>query len=114
MQVLGGDLVYLAATLSLTGAWFCQRVVLGSECLAGRSARFHRPRRADELDGLPVSQTLIFTTVFYGYGLGAAFVWGPAQVVAFAVVVYALQVVLCATGGCSDFGADLWSGCGAA
>ncbi len=42
-----------------------------------------------------LSQTVMFTTVFYGYGLGAAFEWGPAQVVGFAVGVYALQVVLC-------------------
>jgi uncharacterized protein len=42
-----------------------------------------------------LSQTAVFTTVFYGYGLGAAFVWGPAQVAAFAVLLYALQVALC-------------------
>ena len=94
MQVLGGDLVYLAATLGLTSAWFfsvwCW--VQSAWLLDVR----HAIARAGQmsLTGY-VSQTLIFTTVFYGYGLGAAFVWGPAQVVTLAVAVYALQVVLC-------------------
>ena len=94
MQVLGGDLVYLVATLSLTGAWF-----LSVWCWA-------QSRRLVGVRGLIASvgqmsltgyltQTVMFTTVFYGYGLGAAFEWGPAQVVGFAVGVYALQVVLC-------------------
>ena len=94
MQVLGGDLIYLVATLSLTAAWFVsvwcwaqsQRLV-GLRGLIASAGQM-------SLTGY-VSQTLIFTTVFYGYGWGAAFIWSPAQVAAFAVVVYALQVVLC-------------------
>ena len=94
MQVLGGDLVYLAATLSLTGAW-----LLSVWCWA-HSRKLIRVRSLIVSAGQMsltgyVSQTLIFTTVFYGYGLGAGFIWGPTQVVAFAVVVYSLQVVLC-------------------
>jgi len=94
MQVLGGDLVYLAATLSLTGAWF-----FSVWCWA-QSRKLIRVRSLIASAGQMsltgyVSQTLIFTTVFYGYGLGAAFVWGPAQVVILAVAVYALQLVLC-------------------
>ena len=93
-QVLVGDLVYLAATLSLTGAWFCSvwcwvqgRWLVGVRNLIASAGQM-------SLTGY-LSQTVIFTTVFYGYGLGAAFVWGPAQVVAFAVVVYSLQLLLC-------------------
>jgi len=94
MQVLGGDLVYLVATLSLTAAWFVsvwcwaqsQRLV-GLRGLIASAGQM-------SLTGY-VSQTLIFTTVFYGYGLGAAFVWGPAQVALLAIGVYALQVILC-------------------
>ena len=94
MQVLGGDLVYLGATLSLTGAW-----LLSVWCWA-QSRKLTRVRSLIASAGQMsltgyVSQTLIFTTVFYGYGLGAGFIWGPTQVVAFAVVVYSLQVVLC-------------------
>jgi uncharacterized protein len=112
MQVLGGDLVYLVATLSLTGAWFFSvwcwaqsRWLVGVRNLIASAGQM-------SLTGY-LSQTVIFTTVFYGYGLGAAFVWGPTQVLAFAVIVYALQVSS-ATGGYSDFGADQWNGCGAA
>ena len=94
LQVLGGDLVYLAATLSLIGAWFF------SVWSWVHSRWLVAPRRLIASAGQMsltgyISQTLIFTTVFYGYGLGAAFVWGPAQVVTLAVAVYALQVVLC-------------------
>ena len=42
-----------------------------------------------------LSQTLIFTTVFYGYGLGVAYSWGPTQVVLLSVVIYAGQLLLC-------------------
>jgi uncharacterized protein len=94
MQVLGGDLVYLAATFSLTGAWFCSvwcwvqsRWLVGARDLIASAGKM-------SLTGY-LSQTVIFTTVFYGYGLGAAFVWGPVQVVALAVIVYVLQLVLC-------------------
>jgi uncharacterized protein len=94
LQVLGGDLVYLAATLSLTGAWFASVWCwIQSAWLVGARDAIARVGQMS-LTGY-VSQTLIFTTVFYGYGLGAAFVWGPAQVVTLAVAVYALQVVLC-------------------
>ena len=94
MQVLGGDLVYLVATLSLVGAWFF------SVWSWVQSRWLIAPRRLIASAGQMsltgyVGQTLIFTTVFYGYGLGAAFVWGPAQVVTLAVAIYALQVVLC-------------------
>ena len=94
MQVLGGDLVYLVATLSLMGAWFFSvwSWVHSRWLVAPR--RFIASAGQMSLTGY-VSQTLIFTTVFYGYGLGAAFVWGPAQVLTLAVAVYALQVVLC-------------------
>ena len=94
LQVLGGDLVYLAATLILTGAWFASVWCwVQSAWLVGVRDAIARAGQMS-LTGY-VSQTLIFTTVFYGYGWGAAFIWGPAQVAAFAVVVYALQVVLC-------------------
>ena len=94
LQVLGGDMVYLFATLSLTCAWFFSvqcwvqsRWLIGLRGLIASAGKM-------SLTGY-VSQTLIFTTIFYGYGFGAAFVWGPAQVVAFAVAIYAAQVLLC-------------------
>lgn len=94
MQVLAGDLVYLVATLSLTGAWFVSVWCwVQSSWLVGVRDYIASAGQMS-LTGY-VSQTLIFTTVFYGYGLGAAFIWGPAQVAALAVAIYALQVMLC-------------------
>ncbi|MGB6642282.1 MAG: DUF418 domain-containing protein, partial [Thermoanaerobaculia bacterium] len=42
-----------------------------------------------------LTQTLMFTTLFYGYGFGQAFRLGPAAVTAWAVVFFAVQVVAC-------------------
>ena len=42
-----------------------------------------------------LTQTLIFTTLFYGYGFGQAYRLGPAAVSALAVVIFAVQVVAC-------------------
>ncbi len=42
-----------------------------------------------------LTQTLVFTTLFYGYGFGQAFRLGPAAVTAWAVLIFALQVVTC-------------------
>ena len=94
MQVLGGDLVYLAATLSLTCAWLFSVWCWAQSRKLIRVLSLIASAGQMSLTGY-VSQTLIFTTVFYGYGLGAGFIWGPTQVVAFAVGVYSLQVVLC-------------------
>jgi uncharacterized protein len=42
-----------------------------------------------------LTQTLMFTTLFYGYGFGQAFRLGPAAVTAWAVMIFAAQVVAC-------------------
>ena len=94
LWVLFGDLVYLGATLLLTGAWFV------SVWCWTRSDRFIALRTRVASAGRVslsayLSQTLIFTTVFYGYGLGKAFQWGPFAVCSFAVMVYLAQLVVC-------------------
>jgi uncharacterized protein len=43
-----------------------------------------------------LTQTLAFTTLFYGYGLGQAYRMGPAAVTASAVLIYGLQILGCA------------------
>lgn len=43
-----------------------------------------------------LTQTLAFTTLFYGYGLGQAFRMGPAAVAACAVLIFGAQVLVCA------------------
>ena len=94
LGVLVGDVVYLCATISLTGAWF-----ISVWCWT-RSDRFIALRTRVASAGRVslsayLSQTLVFTTVFYGYGLGKAFQWGPFAVCSFAVMVYLAQLVVC-------------------
>ena len=94
LWVLFGDMVYLGATLLLTGAWFV------SVWCWTRGDRFIALRTRVASAGRVslsayLSQTLIFTTVFYGYGLGKAFQWGPFAVCCFAVMIYLAQLVVC-------------------
>jgi uncharacterized protein len=94
LWVLFGDMVYLGATLLLTGAWFV------SVWCWTRGDRFIALRTRVASAGRVslsayLSQTLIFTAVFYGYGLGKAFQWGPFAVCSFAVMVYLAQLVVC-------------------
>jgi uncharacterized protein len=42
-----------------------------------------------------LTQTLMFTTLFYGYGFGQAFRLGPTSVTAWAVMIFVVQVVAC-------------------
>jgi uncharacterized protein len=42
-----------------------------------------------------LTQSLAFTTLFYGYGLGFVGRTGPAGVTEFAILIFALQLVVC-------------------
>ena len=94
LWVLLGDLVYLCATILLTGAWFvsvwCWTQSNWATALRSRVASAGRVSLSAYL-----SQTLIFTTVFYDYGFGKAFEWGPFAVCSFAVMVYFVQLLIC-------------------
>ena len=94
LGVLVGDVVYLCATISLTGAWF-----ISVWCWT-RSDRFIALRTRVASAGRVslsayLSQTLVFTTVFYGYGLGKAFQWGPFSVCSVSIKKYLAQLVVC-------------------
>ena len=94
LWVLFGDVIYLGATLLLTGAWFVSVWcwTRSDRCIALRT----RVASAGRVSlSAYLSQTLIFTTVFYGYGLGKAFQWGPFAVCSFALMVYLAQLVVC-------------------
>lgn len=43
-----------------------------------------------------LSGTVMFTMLFYGYGFGQIFLMGPAEVTAYAIFFFAIQVVFCA------------------
>ena len=88
-----GDGVYLLATTLLTLAWF----VLG----LGTFVHYQHLTWVKYLVDLGrlsltvyLMQSLIFTTLFYGYGLGLAYRLGPAAVTALAMTVFAVQAVL--------------------
>jgi uncharacterized protein len=59
-------------------------------------ARLCKPLAAAGRMGLTVylTQTLIFSTVFYGFGFGAAWRLGPAAVSMLAVATFAAQLLL--------------------
>ena len=94
LWVLLGDMVYLCALFVLVGAWFVS--VWCWTCGERFPALRERVASAGRVSlSAYLSQTLIFTTVFYGYGLGKAFQWGPFAVCCFAVMVYLAQLVVC-------------------
>ena len=94
LWVLLGDMVYLCALFVLVGAWFVS--VWCWTCGERFPALRERVASAGRVSlSAYLSQTLILTTVFYGYGLGKAFQWGPFAVCCFAVMVYLAQLVVC-------------------
>ena len=94
LWILLGDMVYLCALFVLVGAWFVS--VWCWTCGERFPALRERVASAGRVSlSAYLSQTLIFTTVFYGYGRGKAFEWGPFAVCCFAVMVYLAQLVIC-------------------
>ncbi|MBT3410819.1 MAG: DUF418 domain-containing protein [Halieaceae bacterium] len=93
--VLLGDLTYLLATVSLSAAWFLS-VWIWVDCGAFRRLRASLATAGRLSLSLYLTQTLVFTSVFYGYGLGYAYQWGPLSVICFAVFVFFLQLLLSA------------------
>jgi uncharacterized protein len=89
-----GDLLFAYGSTALSFGYAAGIVVLS------RSAKF----RALVTPFGPVgrlalsvylTQTLAFTTLFYGYGFGFAFRLGPAAVTGYAALIFAIQVVIC-------------------
>jgi len=101
LSILLGDITYVAATAALTAAWFLSVWLW----VSGDSMPGLR-RSIAALGTLSLSaylgQTLVMTFVFYGYGLGAAFHWGPAQVTLLACATFLCQLVA-ARWWCSRF-----------
>ena len=94
LWVLAADLNYLLATLVLAAAWFftvlCWVKTDSWSRLRARVASAGKMSLTAYL-----TQTAVFTTIFYGYGLGAAYHWGPVQVLLLAVATYGVQLLLC-------------------
>jgi uncharacterized protein len=93
MLTLIGDIAYVAGALAMAASYLLI-IVLAVQRPA--VARLCKPLAAAGRMGLTVylTQTLIFSTVFYGFGFGAAWRLGPAAVSMLAVATFAAQLLL--------------------
>ena len=91
---LAGDLLVAFGTPALA-LGYAAMVVLAAQTPRGRAAL--APLAAVGRLALTVylTQTLLFTTLFYGYGFGQAFQLGPVAVSAWALIFFGAQVVAC-------------------
>jgi len=91
---LAGDLLFAFGTPALA-LGYAATLVLAAQTSRGRVAL--APLAGVGRMGLTVylTQTLAFTTLFYGYAFGQVFRLGPVAVTAWAVVIFAVQVVAC-------------------
>ena len=93
-QILIADVTYLGASVCLASAWFLSVYWwVVSDFSVGLKARIACVGKMSLTNYL--GQTLVFASVFYGYGVGAAFLWGPAQVACLAVMIYLTQLIVC-------------------
>ena len=91
---LVGDLIVAFGTVALA-LGYAATIVLAAQTPRGKA--FLAPLAGVGRLALTVylTQTLIFTTLFYGYGFGQAFRLGPAAVTVWTVLIFAVQVVAC-------------------
>jgi uncharacterized protein len=91
---LAGDLLFVFGTTA-HALGDAAALVLAAQTRRGRAAL--APLAAVGRLALTVylTQTLLFTTLFHGYGFGQAFRLGPVAVTGWAVVFFAVQVVAC-------------------
>ena len=91
---LAGDLLFAFGTMALA-LGYAAALILAAQTPRGRSAL--APLAAVGRMALTVylTQTLMFTTLFYGYGFGRAFRLGPVAVTGWAIAFFAVQVVAC-------------------
>ena len=91
---LAGDLLFTFGVTALA-LGYAATLVLAAKTPRGMAAL--SPLAAVGRLALTVylTQTLMFTTLFYGYGFGQVFKLGPAAVTACAVVIFAVQAIAC-------------------
>ncbi len=89
-----GDLLFAFGTTALA-LGYAATLVLAAQTPRGKAALTPLAGVGRLALTIYLTQTLIFTTLFYGYGFGQAFRLGPAAVTAWAVVIFAVQVVAC-------------------
>jgi len=89
-----GDLAFAFGTVALALGYGAM-IIVTAQTRRGHAVLM--PLAAVGRMGLTVylTQTLIFTTLFYGYGIGLAYRIGPAAVTVYALAIFALQLLAC-------------------
>lgn len=89
-----GDLLFTFGATALA-LGYAAMIILAAQTPRGRAILM--PLAAVGRLALTVylTQTLIFTTLFYGYGFGQAFRLGPVEVTTWAVFFFAVQIIAC-------------------
>ncbi len=89
-----GDLLFAFGTTALA-LGYAATLILAAQIPRGMAALLPLAGVGRLALTVYLTQTLMFTTLFYGYGFGQAFRLGPAAVTAWAVMIFAVQVVAC-------------------
>jgi uncharacterized protein len=91
---LAGDLLFAFGTTALA-LGYAAALILAARTRRGRAVLAPLAGVGRLSLTVYLTQTLMFTTLFYGYGFSQAFRLGPAAVTGWAVAFFALQVVAC-------------------
>jgi len=91
---LVGDLVFAFGTPALA-LGYAATLVLAAQSPRGTAALASLADVGRLALTVYLTQTLMFTTLFYGYGFGQVFRLGPVGVTAWAVMIFGVQVVAC-------------------
>lgn len=91
---LAGDLLF-AFGITALALGYAATLVLAAQTPRGRAVLAPLAGVGRLALTVYLTQSLIFTTLFYGYGFGQAFRLGPGAVTAWAVAIFAVQVVVC-------------------
>jgi uncharacterized protein len=91
---LAGDLLLAFGSPALAFG-YAATLVLAAQTPRGRAALAPLAGVGRLALTVYLGQTLIFSTLFYGYGFGQAFRLGPVGVTACALMIFAVQVVAC-------------------
>jgi uncharacterized protein len=89
-----GDLLF-AYGITALALGYAATLILAAQTARGRVALTPLAGVGRMALTVYLTQTLVFTTLFYGYGFGQAFRLGPVAVSAWAVVIFAVQVAGC-------------------
>jgi uncharacterized protein len=89
-----GDLIF-AIGIAALALGYAATIILAAQTPRGRAVLAPLAGVGRLALTVYLTQTMIFSTLFYGYGFGQVFRLGPGIVTAWAVVIFAVQVVVC-------------------